>query len=156
MKKILFVIVLIILFGGLGIWFWFNQLPPKIEPQTPIPNLISTSTPTTDTRQIIIDVPQNYERIANPLLVSGKARGTWYFEASFPARVEDANGVVLGQTPITAQANWMTTEFVPFIGSISFTTSTTHTGFVIFAKDNPSGLPEYDAEVRVPITFLQP
>lgn len=147
MKKVFPLIIGIILLAGLGLWLWFNQ-----PMNTPLPPT-TTTTPPVVTQQIIIDVPQSGATIASPLLVSGKARGTWYFEASFPVRVEDANGVMLGQAPVTAQGDWMTTEFVPFIGSISFATSTTINGFVVFAKDNPSGLPQNDAEVRVPVTF---
>lgn len=91
--------------------------------------------------------------ISSPVKVSGKARGTWYFEASFPVRVVDANGQELGIKPMQAQGEWMTEEFVPFEGEISFDSPTTQTGFVIFEKDNPSGLPENAMEVKIPVQF---
>jgi len=36
---------------------------------------------------------------------------------------------------------------------ISFKPSATDTGFLVLQKDNPSGLPEHDQEVRYPIRF---
>ena len=91
--------------------------------------------------------------VRSPLTVSGEARGNWYFEASFPVRILDANGKELGVIPAQAQGEWMTTNFVPFSISLSFATSTTATGVLVLQKDNPSGLPEHDASVRIPVRF---
>ncbi len=93
------------------------------------------------------------DRIASPLTVRGEARGPWYFEASFPVKVLDANGKVLGQAPATAQGEWMTTAFVPFTATIAFAAPTTPTGTVVFEKDNPSGLPQNEDALRIPVTF---
>jgi len=102
---------------------------------------------------IIIETPHPGQVISNPVVVKGKARGNWYFEASFPARLIDANGKVLGTMSIQATGNWMTTEFVPFTATLDFTTPSTKTGTLILQKNNPSGLPENDNELRIPITF---
>lgn len=91
--------------------------------------------------------------VTSPLMVTGEARGTWYFEASFPVTVRDVNDQVLGTGVAQAQGEWMTTEFVPFQATVSFSTSNTATGFLVLHKDNPSGLSENDAEVRIPIRF---
>jgi hypothetical protein len=79
----------------------------------------------------------------------------WYFEASFPIRLVDAKGNIILQTHAQAQGEWMTENFVPFTSTLTWSsTSTTATsGVLIFMRDNPSGLPENDAEVRIPITF---
>ncbi len=102
---------------------------------------------------ISISKPSSGSTISSPLSVSGEARGTWYFEGSFPVRVVDANGTELGVAPVQAEGEWMTEAFVPFSGTITFSTPTTKNGFVVFEKDNPSGLPSQGAEVRVPVTF---
>ncbi|PIR88802.1 MAG: hypothetical protein COU09_00280 [Candidatus Harrisonbacteria bacterium CG10_big_fil_rev_8_21_14_0_10_44_23] len=91
--------------------------------------------------------------ISSPLIITGEARGNWYFEASFPVRVEDANGNVLGQHYATAQGEWMTEDFVPFKTELSFDSSQTQTGVLILEKDNPSGLSENADELRIPIRF---
>lgn len=105
---------------------------------------------------IIIASPKEGDVIKNPLVFSGKARGSWFFEASFPVRVVDANGKVLGATPAHADGDWMTENFVPFSGSIEFEAPKTPTGTVVFVKDNPSGLPEHDAAMEVPVRFWLP
>jgi hypothetical protein len=92
-------------------------------------------------------------KVKSPLTIAGEARGNWYFEASFPVKVYDANDMLLGTGIATAQGDWMTTDFVPFTGTITFSTPTTATGTVVFEKDNPSGLPENDNSLTIPVTF---
>lgn len=105
---------------------------------------------------IQVTAPAVDARIQSPVSIAGSARGYWYFEASFPVSVVDANGTVLGQGIATADGEWMTEEFVPFTGSVAFTAPTTKTGYVVFKNDNPSGEPERDKEVRISVTFAEP
>jgi len=97
--------------------------------------------------------PRPGQTIESPLTIDGEARGFWYFEASFPARLLDGNGKELAVAPITAQGEWMTEEFVPFKGTLAFPTPTTKHGTLVLQKDNPSGLPEHADELRIPIVF---
>ncbi|MBP6908295.1 MAG: hypothetical protein KBB75_00530, partial [Candidatus Pacebacteria bacterium] len=60
---------------------------------------------------IVIYSPLEGSVISNPLRVSGQARGSWFFEASAPIEVLDENGVSIGQKYITAEGDWMTTDF---------------------------------------------
>jgi len=90
---------------------------------------------------------------SSPLVVNGQARGSWYFEASFPIELLDANGSVLGSGPAEAQGDWMTNNFVPFTATVNFTTPTTNTGTLVLEKANPSGLPENAQELRIPVRF---
>jgi hypothetical protein len=92
--------------------------------------------------------------VASPLTISGQAACGWYFEASFPIEIVDANGVRLTIVPAQAQTDWMTTDFVAFSTTLTFATPTTPTGKIIFHKDNASGLPEHDARVEVPVRFV--
>lgn len=105
------------------------------------------------TEMIYADSPKPNAVVQSPLMVTGAARGNWYFEASFPVKLLDANGNVLVQTPAQAQGEWMTTEFVPFSVKLAFETPTTTTGTLVLQKDNPSGLPEYDNALYIPIRF---
>ncbi|MFA6522332.1 MAG: Gmad2 immunoglobulin-like domain-containing protein [Patescibacteria group bacterium] len=93
------------------------------------------------------------QTISSPVAITGEARGTWFFEASFPITVEDENGNQIGLGIATATSDWMTENFVPFTASISFTTPTTSRGTLIFHKDNPSGLPENDDTLEIPVIF---
>lgn len=93
------------------------------------------------------------QKIKSPLTVHGEARGGWYFEATFPIRVADSNGNVIGSGPAKANGDWMVEDFVPFSATITFTKPATATGTISFLKDNPSGLPENDDALVVPVQF---
>lgn len=97
--------------------------------------------------------PKKDQIVTSPLQVTGEARGTWFFEASFPVRLLDANNNEIAVGIAQAQGEWMTQNYVPFKADIVFTSPTTDTGFLVLQKDNPSGLPEHDNELRFPIRF---
>jgi hypothetical protein len=84
--------------------------------------------------------------------VIGEARGTWFFEASFPVELIDKDGKTLAIAVAQAQGEWMTEEFVPFMATIKAPESYIGPATLILHKDNPSGLPEHDASVSFPIT----
>lgn len=92
--------------------------------------------------------------VTSPLTVKGEAPGTWFFEASFPVRLLDADGNILVAVPASAGSDWMTTAYVPFEAKLTFTKSKTETGTLVFAKDNPSGLPEHDESFSIPVRFV--
>lgn len=100
-----------------------------------------------------LDTPRAGEVVHSPLTISGVARGQWYFEATFPFRLEDADGTVITQGFATAQGEWMTTEFVPFVGEVLFEAPGTSSGKLIIERSNPSGLPEQADEFSIPIRF---
>lgn len=102
---------------------------------------------------IWVESPLPNDTVINPITITGWAKGNWYFEASFPIKVLDANGKVLGQVAATAQGDWMVDEYVQFMASLQFSTPTTTTGTLVLEKDNPSGLPQNVDELRIPITF---
>jgi hypothetical protein len=91
--------------------------------------------------------------VHSPLRVIGEARGSWYFEASFPVTLLDGAGNVLAQQPAQAQGEWMTEAFVPFAATLQFIAPGTADGTLLLEKDNPSGLPEQAASLRVPVRF---
>ena len=102
---------------------------------------------------LVVTSPKAGDVIQSPLIIKGTAKGMWYFEATFPVKIVDANGNVVGQSQARAESDWMTENFVPFSGSIPFTAKEGEKGEVVFAKDNPSGLPQNAEEFRVPIVF---
>lgn len=97
--------------------------------------------------------PKSNSTITSPVLVEGEARGFWFFEADFPVKVIDSAGNELGVGIAHALSDWMSEDFVPFQATVRFTTPGTKEGFVVLEKDNPSGLPEYADELRVPVWF---
>lgn len=107
---------------------------------------------------IRIDNPRPNQIIKSPLLISGEARGSWFFEASFPVDLVDSDGRILVQSFATAQGEWMTSDFVPFTTMLTFTTDENiygKKGTLILRKDNPSGLPEHDDALEIPVTFAE-
>lgn len=102
---------------------------------------------------IEISNPRPNQVIKSPLVIEGRARGNWFFEASFPVYLLDGNGKKIGQAVAQAQGDWMTTDFVPFKATLEFAGETMATGTLILQKDNPSGLPENADQLFVPIKF---
>ncbi|HEY4514199.1 MAG TPA: Gmad2 immunoglobulin-like domain-containing protein [Candidatus Paceibacterota bacterium] len=91
------------------------------------------------------EVDKNFE-------VIGEARGDWYFEGTFPVQVHDSANNRIGGGTAKSESDWMTTEFVPFSANIS---AENYSGPAIlaFLKSNPSGLPENDDSVSIPIVI---
>jgi hypothetical protein len=85
--------------------------------------------------------------------VIGKARGTWFFEASFPVVVLDKDGKQLAAVPAQAQGEWMTNDFVAFKADITVPNSYIGPATLVLKKDNPSGEVERDASVSFPFTI---
>jgi len=102
---------------------------------------------------IRITTPRPNQVIETPLIIEGEAWGNWYFEASFPIKIFDGKGNLLGTTIAQAKSNWMTEDFVPFSAELDFSFSSTEEGEIIFEKDNPSGLPKNDDQLKFPIYF---
>jgi immunoglobulin-like protein involved in spore germination len=111
----------------------------------------------TEDSLIRVTSPTPGSSVTSPLRVRGEARGTYYFEASFPVRLLDANGREIAITPVQAQGEWMTDRFVPFEGMLEFPPPSPGTrGVLVFEKDNPSGDPKYAHELRIPVRFGKP
>lgn len=102
---------------------------------------------------IRIDAPRPNQVVNSPLIIKGQARGTWFFEGSFPVKLLNADGREIAVGYVTAKTDWMTEDFVEFAGELKFSDPGTDTGTLILQKDNPSGLPENADELRVPVKF---
>ncbi len=105
---------------------------------------------------IVLREPQAMSVVSSPITLVGEARGTWFFEASFPIVIVDWDGRIIGEGYATADGEWMTPDFVPFTATVSFDLSADtpyRRGAIILKKDNPSGLPEHDDALEIPITF---
>lgn len=104
---------------------------------------------------IKVTEPMPDQIISSPLVVAGEARGSWYFEASFPVKLLDGNGSELARVPAQAQGDWMTNDFVPFKAVLNFGAPATATGTLVLEKDNPSGLPQNADELRIPVRLTK-
>lgn len=113
----------------------------------------NTTTTIPVTEKIKVTSPKSGQVISSPFLIEGEAMGSWYFEASFPAKLVDANDKEIAVIPVQAKGDWMTNDFVSFKTELKFGKVTTKTGTLILQKDNPSGLPEHDESIKIPIIF---
>ena len=105
---------------------------------------------------IHVTSPREGDTITSPVTITGTARGSWFFEASFPISIVNWDGLIIGEGIATAQGDWMTADFVPFTATIAYTVDPQtpyNRGAVILKKDNPSGLPEHDASTEIPVIF---
>ncbi|MBI2054052.1 MAG: GerMN domain-containing protein [Candidatus Staskawiczbacteria bacterium] len=140
--SLILLVVLIALVAVYSVLFALQESSPEEEVKEP-------------ESDVIVLFPKPGEAITSPLVVLGEAKGTWFFEATFPIKITDEAGNVLGVSYVEAVDDWMTENFVRFSGKISFLAKERTNGFLVLAKDNPSGLPEYDKEVKVPV-ILEP
>jgi hypothetical protein len=178
MKKFIIPFLILILAIGITIYFvWFRTKEVPISTVTNFETcakqgyVISESYPrsckTPEGKTFVDDIgnelekadlikvenPRPNQTIVSPLVIKGQARGTWFFEASFPIHLYDANGKKIAQAIAQAKSDWMTDNFVPFEATLIFTVPNIKSGTLVFSKDNPSGLKANDNELRMPIKF---
>ncbi|MDD5145374.1 MAG: Gmad2 immunoglobulin-like domain-containing protein [Candidatus Pacebacteria bacterium] len=132
---ILIIVILVAIVAG-GLYIYYYMKGEKIEPEN---------------SQIQVENPDRNEEIQSPYIIKGKARGGWYFEATFPVILLDENGNTVKQTYAQAQGDWMTEDFVPFESILAFSVPKDQNGTLILRKDNPSGLPQNSAEIIIPV-----
>lgn len=99
-----------------------------------------------------ITSPDLSKPINSPLKLTGKIKPNYSFEAVFPIRLENAAGktIASGQGHVTTDD--LNQEFVPFTAEIKFS-QTAGKGSLVIMNDNPSGLPENDKKISLPVTF---
>lgn len=98
--------------------------------------------------------PRPEMRIKSPVIVEGFARGTWFFEGSFPVELIDSRGVVIASAPAYAQAEWMTETFVPFRAELKYTQKEKGVGRLVLKKENPSGDLTHEQSLTMLLHFL--
>lgn len=105
-----------------------------------------------DQAMIRVDDLEEGSVVDSPLVVEGEARGGWFFEGTFPVQLLDEYNYTIATGQAQAKGDWMTEDFVDFEVELSFLTQT-ESGKLILRNDNPSGLPENDAQLEIPVKF---
>lgn len=127
-------------------WILFSTPKPAQAPTTGTGDVSAEPLHT----RVIVSSPKPNSSVAKTFTVTGEAPGNWYFEASFPVQVLDAENNKLVGVPAQAQGDWMTTAQVPF--SVTVTVDNyTGPATLVLQKDNPSGLPENEDSLSIPI-----
>ncbi|GAA4331154.1 Gmad2 immunoglobulin-like domain-containing protein [Flaviaesturariibacter amylovorans] len=100
---------------------------------------------------IVITQPRAGDTLSGTVLITGKARGPWYFEAEFPVRLTDPAGRVIAQGGARAEGEWMTTNFVPFSARLRVPKGAPRAARLVLEKANASGLPEHADSIVLPV-----
>ena len=132
--------------------------PAIVVPATSTNSTNSEETPTSGSQKplssrVIVTTPQAKSTVGRTFTVAGVAPGPWFFEAQFPIQVRDVDGNVIGRTNGTAQGDWMTEKLVTFTATIQIDATYHGPAKLILMKDNPSGMPENDDAIEVPIVI---
>lgn len=108
---------------------------------------------TLEEHDVVLFGPFPGEEVETSFNVTGAARGSWYFEASFPVQLKTLDGQMLAGELAQAQGDWMTTELVPFTARIIAPSTAKGLHTLVIKKDNPSGLPEHEKEYEIPVVL---
>lgn len=103
--------------------------------------------------KIEVENPQPGQEINSPYTITGRARGTWFFEGDFPIFLVDAENNEITVAIALAQEDWMTEEFVNFKAELIFEKPKLKKAFLRFQRSNPSGKPEFDEFIQIPVTL---
>ncbi len=139
-SKIVITLIVIALIVVGAIWKSHKVNAPAQQPSKP-------------EAEVVVTTPGPNQIITSPIKITGKAKGNWFFEASFPIKLRDSNGKILAVGTAKAQGDWQTADYVEFSASLIFKTPTTTEGSLEFSKDNPSGLPEFEKSFFLPVKF---
>lgn len=159
----LIIIVLLAAVAALSWMLWAKQVeapsvtdgtttmptPTPTPPGTPTP----TPTPTPLHERVSVSTPKANATVGKKFSITGKAPGNWFFEASAPYMVQTPQGDKVAQGTLQTIGDWMTTELVDFKADVSITGSYTGPAVLVLMKDNPSGMPENEDSLEIPITI---
>ncbi len=127
-------------------------LRSEVEGSNILNNQTVKSGEATFANQALVISPKQNEIINSPLIVKGSIIGSWFFEGTLPIKLVDSDNNVIGSGQARADSDWMAEKPVPFSASLEFLTNAT-SGYLIISKDNPSGLPENDGFIKLPVRF---
>lgn len=148
-------VVLVLFFIILAAGVALIAIPaPVAQAPAPVDQTPATSTNPLANR-VVVDSPKPNEVLSSTtLMVTGKARGGWFFEGSSPVELRDSSDNTLVLVPTQTADNWMTDEFVPFTATLTFPKQPAGSkGTLILRNDNPSGMPQYAEQIEIPVVF---
>ena len=123
-------------------------------PDTPSREIIDAN-PDNDPRAlddlIRVTTPAANAAISSPLMISGAARGTWFFEGDFPVALYAEGGPILAESFGHSPEPWMTEEFIPFTAELTFDApSGTHLQLELMLN-NPADDEGFDRSIIIPV-----
>lgn len=153
--------IIIILAGVLIVFFVLNKTKvnaPEVIPEENTEEGVEMKFTSLKGVEIFLTNPLPETKFESPLKISGRAPGSWFFEASAPVTITDWDGLIIAEGYVTAEGDWMTTNYVPFSGTVEFTKPLCEAdyckrGSFILRKDNPSGESKFDDAIEFMFEF---
>ncbi|XKT74212.1 MAG: Gmad2 immunoglobulin-like domain-containing protein [Patescibacteria group bacterium UBA2163] len=121
------------------------------------PNTRSTTYTNTSKNDIMLDhINKKNNNVTSPLIFTGKAHTSWFYEGSFPVTVTNWDGRIIAKGEAQATRDWKTNTLVPFEATLTFTIPAYNLhGTLLLHKANPSGVAESDAVFSMPVVFYK-
>ncbi len=155
-KQLIYILIVVVIVG-VGLLAYYRWQPAATEYNAVSENNVTVNIPLNEeikqNPNITLKSPKTNDTLGQNFNVSGEARGSWYFEASFPIVLLDADRNELTTVIATAEGEWMTEDFVPFSATVDLKTKYLGKAFLVLKKDNPSGESKYDDQIEIPITI---
>lgn len=157
-KNALILLIVLLIFAGAAMviyFYWQETIPAGPEAEAPTTPVEGTPDDTIERAEedVRLFEPVANQVVTSPLMIRGEAKGAWFFEASFPVYLYDSEGEEIGSAIAMTTEDWMTEDYVYFEATMNFEEPDTDYGELVLRKDNPSGLPENDDELRINVAF---
>lgn len=139
---------------GLLLLLFLTHARSQRDPTMSAGALWPAQSPAAPEEEIDIKVitPQPDALVISPIRVSGRARGVWFFEGTFPVVLLDNEGRVMATTQAKSQGEWMTEEFVDFVATVSYRKATTSQGTLLLRQAAARGGGSQKTH-KVPVRF---
>ncbi|PIP68757.1 hypothetical protein CO033_01680 [Candidatus Nomurabacteria bacterium CG_4_9_14_0_2_um_filter_32_10] len=147
--KLLLIVILIVIL--VVVVFFFQKPVVDVNPP-PEDNIILREILGNKDDLISFSILPN-SKVQGVVSYQGAVKGGYFFEANILINILDANKNVLKTSNAIAMTDWMTIEPVEFEGNIDFTNLPKGLAYIEIHNDNPSGLPENDKSVLIPIVI---
>jgi len=108
----------------------------------------------TSQKGVLITLENFNEKLTCPLTIRGAVSGIWFFEAEFNAQIIANEKILANLIARATDDNWMTEAPVNFVIEYDCSNCSANTQLQLkLQKNNPSGLPEFDDSVIIPISL---
>ncbi|MEI8130760.1 MAG: hypothetical protein WCG55_04640 [bacterium] len=91
--------------------------------------------------------------ITDVATITGEIKGVYFFEGKAQGVLLDENKKILNSFSLDATSNWLTADAVSFTATVDTTSALAGPGYIRLKNDNPSGDPEKDKYIDVPIVI---
>jgi len=158
---VLSIIALILACGFFFAGFVYGKNIKKVSPSNSESMAVMKNSITPQTQSAValeaegikVTTPRSGQKIKSPMLISGEAVGSWYFEGEIPAILYNAQSEEIIRGNAKANGDWMTDQLVPFELTLEYDQPVTSTGTLILRKNNPSGQDALNQSIEIPIKF---